>query len=622
MIIRIYERPFASLKNIMAYNDKNIEQQLKVEEDMDKPLGELLQSNVFGDTWRERYEIMRTLSRGDIQNPILHIPIRLPKGENLSNDEFTEITLEYMKRMKLDPENFPYQILRHYDNPNGEHVHLVISRVGYDGTVWNEFGYRKRSNEIRQELEQEYGLQQIQGKGRKEDELLSVVNMYLYRGDIPLKEKAKILVQNSFSESRGKGLDDLVAKLEENGIHPIFKLKNKGKEIAGVSYIISSEEGTMVFTGKQLGQTWTSRMSKEFPLSDANVNYIRERNRASKEILMEFSDKNQKELKERFIRSVPCSDYEKKIIRSTFLNQGETSVIRYFLNQKDKADLSDANKSYDFNLRGEEMKRNLLLTKVNKIERNLYVYEEWDKEDIEITRPFLNKNLYNLHGAYSWALRYPPVGIKAISREEFNNAFDFHALTSGRDYKKTVEEQRNIKRDFLKLYGLDDTTEGKRLYNTPLAKEQLDAITELTLNPLANKNQADLFCKNVTKSFSNYLNIQVSSIMARKEGSDILTEQLTSKFFSYVEASNLDANVLKDLYNVSRRNSITSLLRTPVSEFFAPKKGLDAPAKKTWAKSLADAFSLLMASPPTASQREKDEEDEEKKRKRKKGMGY
>ena len=64
--------------------------------------------------------------------PVVHIPLRMPKGEDVSDDKWLEIAKALMVEMKLTPDR-PWTLVKHPD----EHVHLVTSAINYKGDLWH-----------------------------------------------------------------------------------------------------------------------------------------------------------------------------------------------------------------------------------------------------------------------------------------------------------------------------------------------------------------------------------------------------------------------------------------------------------------------------------------------------
>lgn len=79
--------------------------------------------------------MMRLNDRVEVE--ALHYSLSLNPSQSLSNETAGELVFAFrdeLAKRGIDSENHPYIAVRHTDVPH-EHVHLLISRVGYDGTL-------------------------------------------------------------------------------------------------------------------------------------------------------------------------------------------------------------------------------------------------------------------------------------------------------------------------------------------------------------------------------------------------------------------------------------------------------------------------------------------------------
>lgn len=72
--------------------------------------------------------------RTDIEKPVWHQTLRLPKGKTLSDAVWMAIADRYMDLMGFS--NVHPRAVFLEDDPNGQHVHIVASRVAPDGTEY------------------------------------------------------------------------------------------------------------------------------------------------------------------------------------------------------------------------------------------------------------------------------------------------------------------------------------------------------------------------------------------------------------------------------------------------------------------------------------------------------
>ena len=107
--------------------------------------------------------------RPDIRKPVWHASLRLPAGERLSTQVWTDVATKFMHKLGFS-ELTPYVVVRHNDHDAGDHVHIVLSRVNLRGQVW--LGQRdvQRAIAVTQQLEQEFGLTRTRGLRQRSDQ--------------------------------------------------------------------------------------------------------------------------------------------------------------------------------------------------------------------------------------------------------------------------------------------------------------------------------------------------------------------------------------------------------------------------------------------------------------------
>lgn len=93
-----------------------------------------------------------------LKGHLFHIALAFqPEEREINNEEMVRISLKYMRRMKIDPENTAWAIVRHTERDH-QHVHLVISRVDYDGKTISDSHSHANSLTACRKIEKEHGL--------------------------------------------------------------------------------------------------------------------------------------------------------------------------------------------------------------------------------------------------------------------------------------------------------------------------------------------------------------------------------------------------------------------------------------------------------------------------------
>src|SRR5690606_995936 len=135
-------------------------------QDRDSPEAErgvLIGGNMSGQdakTLASEFGLSRAL-RPDIEKPVWHNALRLPAGERITPDKFVQVADDYMTRMGFSDQHQRCYWL--HDDAEGQHIHIVASRVGLDGSVYLGKNENLKSTRHIAALEEAHGLRMTQG---------------------------------------------------------------------------------------------------------------------------------------------------------------------------------------------------------------------------------------------------------------------------------------------------------------------------------------------------------------------------------------------------------------------------------------------------------------------------
>lgn len=224
---------------------------------LNKPGAELISTNLIGSTvddFANQFNEISDLKQ--ITKPVLHIPLSLPAGEKLSDDQWNEVIQSYFKKMDLDINKNQFVAVRHTDNDH-DHIHLVINKVDYNLKVFKDPFSAKRSIKACQEIEKELNLTQTKAMINQHSNLNPVAN--LKTGEVFEEKRTglksnKSILQDTLSENLKKSKDFyqfVFSTLEKNiKIHP--NIASTGT-VSGLSFEVN---GT-IFKGSSLGKNFT-----------------------------------------------------------------------------------------------------------------------------------------------------------------------------------------------------------------------------------------------------------------------------------------------------------------------------------------------------------------------------
>ena len=114
------------------------------------------------------FDMVRAMRPG-LGKAVLHVALAFPveEKEKVTNEVMGRIAHDYLKGMKIDPENTQWAVVRHQDKTH-PHMHLVVNRVDLDGQTVSDQFVRSRSVDVCKGIEQQYGMIVADQVGRKQ----------------------------------------------------------------------------------------------------------------------------------------------------------------------------------------------------------------------------------------------------------------------------------------------------------------------------------------------------------------------------------------------------------------------------------------------------------------------
>lgn len=178
----------SSFQSKIDYNEKKVE----------KGVAKLFFDNTFSTSRDDRigaFNEVISLNKKVRNAFAFEVSINLPQGEQLKDEDFKSLALEYIK--ELGYENAPVVAYRHNDKLHN-HLHLYISKLDWEGKRINDSHQFKKSQSISRSLETKYNLQPTLYNTSVTIESLGVMNARKYYIQNALKKGLK-----SFSSKEG-----------------------------------------------------------------------------------------------------------------------------------------------------------------------------------------------------------------------------------------------------------------------------------------------------------------------------------------------------------------------------------------------------------------------------------
>jgi len=183
---------------------------------------------------KKEVELLRQL-RPNLNRYVYHTSLNFSIDEQpfLDNEKLLAIAHDYLHENGFT--NHQYLIFRHYDADH-PHLHLLVNRIGFDGTIVSDSNNYKKSEAILRRLEDKYNLipvvssKKVKQRAAKKDELEMVIRTAKPSDKMLLQEIIKQLIN-----SKHITLQEFIRQAEAKGVNLLFNQATTGR-ISGITY--------------------------------------------------------------------------------------------------------------------------------------------------------------------------------------------------------------------------------------------------------------------------------------------------------------------------------------------------------------------------------------------------
>lgn len=238
-------------------------------EKVEKDVAEILDSSFVNTHERgimNEVKMMR-MSRPNLQKYFYHTSINFPPSENITNALMKQIGLDYLNANGFNQHQD--MMFRHHDADH-PHLHILVNRIGFDGTVVSDSNDYARSEKVLRALEKKYNLTEVlSSKQAKERSMTKNELEMMKRTNMPSQKMAMQIIIKDVLQSKYKmSINEFISTLNVKGIDVMFNQASTGY-VSGISY---SYQG-MIVTGAKLGNDFKWSSIKN------SINYEQERDR-------------------------------------------------------------------------------------------------------------------------------------------------------------------------------------------------------------------------------------------------------------------------------------------------------------------------------------------------------
>jgi len=174
--------------------------------------------------------VIRLNKNPKVKKRFMNISISFSPEEAIDDHKAILIARAYMTRMQFD--NVPYQIYRHFDRDH-PHIHVLATRITYDGKIVNEKNSYWRSMKVCTDLEVKFNLKTV-NRTRAEKKLNNkIVHAEMHNYDSEL-EIRKLWSQLDTCKKKSVNLSEYINEAKKLGI--TVKIFYQNERPFGISY--------------------------------------------------------------------------------------------------------------------------------------------------------------------------------------------------------------------------------------------------------------------------------------------------------------------------------------------------------------------------------------------------
>ena len=245
-----------------------------------------------------------------VEKPVVHISLNPHPEDVLTDIELQNIAREYLEKLGFG--NQPYLVFKHEDIDR-HHLHIVTVNVDENGKRLNRDFLYRRSDRIRRELEQKYGLHPAERKNQGLDNPLRKVDASA--GDV--KKQVGNTVKALNGQYRFQTMGEYRALLSLYNMTVEEARGNvRGREYHGLVYSVTDDKGNKV------GNPFKSS------LFGKSAGYEAVQNKFARSKL-EIKDRKLADMTKRTVLSVLQGTYDKDRFISRLKEKGIDTVLRY-----------------------------------------------------------------------------------------------------------------------------------------------------------------------------------------------------------------------------------------------------------------------------------------------------
>jgi hypothetical protein len=233
-------------KGALRYNLEKVEK--GVAEVLDHSFVEVSERTIM-----KEIQMIRS-QRPNLKKFFYHTSINFPPNEDLSNQAMLQIGQDYLKESDFTQHH--YIMFRHYDAGH-PHLHILVSRIGYDGKVLSDSNDFARCEKILRQLEKKYNLTQVPSSTQAKQRAVTKDELEMMKRTNTPSHKVQLqaILKQVLAQKSKPTTKEFIHTLEKKKVNVLFNQATTGY-VSGISYSYNG----ITITGAKLGNDfkWAS----------------------------------------------------------------------------------------------------------------------------------------------------------------------------------------------------------------------------------------------------------------------------------------------------------------------------------------------------------------------------
>lgn len=194
--------------------------------------------------------------RPEIIRPYYHLPLSCPPGEKLSAKKWDKIAKFYLNKIGVNTDTHQYFVVRHSDTKK-DHVHIVTSRIGLDGSVVHGKNDVFAAINATQEIEKRFKLTPTTGftpgtATRKKKLTSKEIEKANRTGEAPVRAVLQNTIDDIFNKCGKLSCREFFELMQDAGVYIRPNIAKNTNKMNGLAF----ECQGVYFKGSQLGSDY------------------------------------------------------------------------------------------------------------------------------------------------------------------------------------------------------------------------------------------------------------------------------------------------------------------------------------------------------------------------------